>query len=552
MLAQLNPRVGDITANCAQILAAIEQAERQQADLIIFPELAILGYPPRDLLLRNQVIENNLAALQRIALASRQVAIVVGAVTRNHHPTGLPIHNSVVFCAGGQIVHVQPKCLLPNYDVFDERRYFEPANRTAVIPWTCPGGRSWRLGMSVCEDLWNDQLFIDHRLYTVDPIQQLADQKSDLFINISASPYWLGKHQQRLAIFTEQVRHHGQPLVYVNQVGGNDDLIFDGASLVLNGRGEIVAQAPAFQESLLLVDLEKANPQAVSSYPAELDSLIEALTLGLRDYVRKCGFQEVVIGLSGGIDSAVTAVLAVRALGPQNVHGVAMPSRFSSDHSLEDARLLAEALQTDYRVIPIHEMHAVTEQQLQKQWPNRPADTTEENLQARIRGQIMMALSNKFGWLVLTTGNKSELAVGYCTLYGDMCGGLAVISDVAKTRIYQLAERINAEAKRDLIPLRTISKPPSAELRPHQCDQDSLPPYDILDAILQLYLEQHRSRAEIIAAGFAPQIVQDVIRRVDQNEYKRRQSPPGLKITARAFGVGWRMPIAARVTQFDE
>lgn len=545
-LAQVNPTVGDVEGNSRLIRDSISAALQQKAELVIFPELITIGYPPRDLLLRHDLIEANLQAVQHLAGDCQRISAVIGCVTPNDSGHGLSLFNTAALCTGGRIAGLHHKCLLPNYDVFDERRYFESSPSAKVCEWQSSAGHKLKLGLTVCEDLWNDTQFVDQRLYQANPIAELARQGADWLINISASPYWRGKQSQRLKIFSQQAREQNRPIIYVNQVGGNDDLLFDGASMVIDSSGDLIAQARAFQEELLIVDLCRPQTNIIHPYPEDIDAVLEALILGTRDYVRKCGFKEVVIGLSGGIDSAVTAVIAARALGPKNVHGVAMPSQFSSGHSLEDAQQTADRLGIDYRVIPIHQMHEVVLATLQPHFAGRSPDTTEENLQARIRGQILMALSNKFGWLVLTTGNKSELAVGYCTLYGDMCGGLAVISDVAKTCIYQLAKRINEPAGYDLIPQRTLDKPPSAELRPDQTDQDTLPPYDLLDGILQRYVEQQLSAEEIIAAGFDPQIVREVIRRVDLNEYKRRQAAPGLKVTARAFGIGWRMPIAAK------
>ncbi len=585
VLAQLNPIVGDFAGNVAKAIESIRHARRNGADLVVLPELFTFGYPPRDLLLRQDLVEQNLAAVHEIAEACNRIAAVVGYVEKNDSGKGLPLYNAAAFCRDGRIVSRHYKALLPNYDVFDERRYFEPAHEIHPCDWTTSDGSPFKMGITICEDLWNDQQFIDQWWYEFDPIERLGRCDLDVLINISASPFWMGKQQQRLAIFSRQVRQYGFPLVYVNQVGGNDELIFDGASFVLDSQGRLVAQARAFEEDHLVVDLNRLedkpaaplspqssalspdssvlNPQSsvlclnssvlspqpsvlITPYPDEIDSAIEALVLGTRDYVQKCGFKEVVLGLSGGIDSAVTAVIAARALGPSAVHSVAMPSRFSSDHSLNDAKTLAQNLGIDFQVIPIHEMHEVSERVMKPHFGGRTPDVTEENMQARIRGQILMALSNKFGWLLLTTGNKSELAVGYCTLYGDMCGGLAVISDVAKTTIYAVARRLNEQAGSPLIPENSLTKAPSAELKPDQTDQDSLPPYDVLDEILHRYVERLESPAQMIEAGFDQRLVLDVVRKVDLNEYKRRQAAQGLKITARAFGVGWRRPIAAR------
>jgi len=551
-LGQLNPTVGDIEGNIHLVSDAIRRAQEAGAELIVLPELVTLGYLPKDLLLREGVIRRNLDALERIAQFCTGIAAVVGFVSRNESGGGLPLHNAAAFCADGCVRSTHAKSLLPNYDVFDERRYFQPADNVQLCHWDSPRDGRVALGITICEDLWNDEQFVDREQYRQDPIEQLAKKGADLLINISASPFWVGKQPARRDIFARQVREHGIPLVFVNQVGGNDDLIFDGGSMVFDREGTLIAQAKAFEEDLVVLDLADPASGQVQPYPDETDSLIEGLVLGTRDYVRKCGFSEVIVGLSGGIDSSVCAVIAARALGAEALHGVAMPSRYSSAHSLQDAELLAHNLGMDFRIIDIETMHQAAESTLKSSFAGSGTGIAEENLQARIRGQILMALSNKFGWLPLTTGNKSELAVGYCTLYGDMCGGLAVLSDVAKTSVYEIARRFNCQAGRDVIPDRVLTKPPSAELRPNQTDQDSLPPYEQLDPILAGYVERHESAEQIIAAGFEPDLVADVLRRVDRNEYKRRQAAPGLKVTSRAFGAGWRMPIAARFESLPE
>jgi NAD+ synthetase len=546
-LAQINPTVGDIEGNLAKACAAARRAREERVDLVVLPELTLLGYPPRDLLLREHIIHRCEEAVELFAQACTGVAGVVGAVTRNDSGSGLPLYNSAVLCAAGRVIARHHKCLLPNYDVFDERRYFQPAEAVAAASIPISRDHQLRIGLTICEDLWNDRAFAQHSLYALNPLELLARDGIELVTNISASPFWVGKQEQRERIFKHQADRCRAAVVLTNQVGGNDELVFDGASMVIAPDGRILARARSFHEDFLVVDLDDPRSGRVESYPDELDSLLGALILGLGDYVRKCGFDHVVLGLSGGIDSALTAVLAAKAIGPARVHGVAMPSRYSSSASLEDARLLASRLGIDFRVIPIERMHEAAETTLEPHFGDRAPDATEENLQARIRGQILMSLSNKFGWLLLTTGNKSELAVGYCTLYGDMCGGLAVLSDVAKTTVYRLAERLNKSAS-EIIPRRILTRPPSAELRPEQTDQDTLPPYEVLDEILARYVERHEDLPTIVAAGFDAGTVADVIGRVDRNEYKRRQSPPGLKVTARAFGVGWRMPIAALCT----
>jgi len=543
-LAQINPTVGDVDGNARRIAVTIRDASSGGADLVVFPELAITGYPPKDLLLRGAFVERNLRALDSIAAQTKDVVAIVGYVAPNTTERGKPLFNAAAVCAEGRIVAARCKSLLPEYDVFDERRYFEPG-RDAAPTVVRIAGAPVRLGVSICEDLWNDEQFSSFRLYGENPVESLA-AGSDLLINIAASPYNVDKQGFRLALFGRQVRRWRVPLVAVNQVGGNDDLVFDGGSLALNARGELIAQAKAFEEDLCIVDLGDAAPQSVAPYPAGVPGVYRALVLGTRDYVRKCGLTSVVVGLSGGVDSAVTAAIAVAALGPEHVHAVAMPSRYSSDHSLADAAELADNLGVHCDVIPIEAAHRAMEDMLSPQFAGLVPGVAEENLQARVRGNILMALSNKFGWLVLSTGNKSEWAMGYCTLYGDMCGGLAVLSDVPKTMVYELAEHVNAAAARPVIPRRTITKPPSAELRPNQTDQDTLPPYGVLDGILQLYVEEQLSPEAIIERGYDAAIVRDVARRVDVNEYKRKQGPIGLKVTTRAFGTGRRMPVAAK------
>lgn len=543
-LAQCNPIVGDIEGNTARIIAMIADAERAGAHLVIFPELVVTGYPPKDLLLRQHFVKRNVAAIEQIAQACRTVTAVVG-FARPNPGEGKPLHNAAAICTNGHVLKSHGKLLLPTYDVFDETRYFAP-DSTSDLTTLELGGKSWRVGFSICEDLWNDAQFDGRRLYAADPIAALVRAGAELLVNVSASPFTVGKQAERIRIFGRQIAAHGVPLAYVNQVGGNDELIFDGGSAYFTADGKLAAQAKLFEEDLLLVDTDHPQDSRREPLPEDIASIGEALVLGTRDYVRKCGFREVVIGLSGGIDSAVAAALAVRALGAEHVHGVAMPSRFSSTHSVEDAAELARGLGIDFRIIPITGLHAAAEEALAPHFAGRPVDVTEENIQARARGQILMALSNKFGWMLLTTGNKSELAVGYCTLYGDMCGGLAVISDVPKMHVYALGRWINEQAGKPLIPERTFTKPPSAELRENQTDQDSLPPYPVLDAILKRYVEEEQSADEIAAAGFDRATVVGVIRMVDGSEYKRKQAATGLKVTSRAFGIGRRLPIASR------
>ena len=544
-LAQINPVVGDIEGNTDKLLRAVARAAEAGADLVVGPELAVFGYPPKDLLLKEHLIKRNLQAVETIAAASTGTAVVVGFAQPSERSQGKDLCNAAALCIDGRIACVRGKRLLPTYDVFDEHRYFDPADTVAVADVDLPGFKG-RLGFSICEDLWNYRAAGGRLPYDEDPIAELVQAGAEVLFNIAASPFAVGKQQARVDIFSAQVARHGVPLVYVNQVGGNDDLVFDGASAVFGPDGSVVAQARAFQEDLLIVDLDQPAPADLTPYPDAIASVHDALVLGTRDYVNKCGFRAVLLGLSGGIDSAVTAAIAVEALGPDRVHGVALPSRYSSGHSLTDAQALADNLGIEMRTIAIEQIHKVIETELRPHFGSGSPGVAEENIQARIRGNLLMGLSNKHGWLLLTTGNKSELAVGYCTLYGDMCGGLAVISDVPKTMVYDLARYVNHRAGRELIPDSSITKPPSAELKDNQCDQDSLPPYDVLDAILQLYVEQEKSVDEIAARGFDRDLVRDVARKVDLNEYKRKQAAVGLKVTSRAFGTGRRMPIAAR------
>lgn len=547
-LLQLNYTVGDLSGNAERIRAAVEAVAAAGAELAITSELALLGYPPRDLLLYPALIERVGQVLQQLAARLREsIPVVVGSVQPNPLPEGRPLYNAAAWLEGGQIRHWFQKSLLPTYDVFDEDRYFEPGSPPQPVQY---GG--YRLGFTICEDIWNDRDFWQHRRYHRDPVDEMARCGADLLINLSASPFSLGKQKLRVEMLGSLARKHALPILYVNQVGGNDDLIFDGASCALDGRGRVVAQAAAFQPDCLMVDVEalvhppEEGPEVQGSrWPTEPEAeLYEALVLGTRDYVSKCGFREVLLGLSGGIDSAVTAVIAADALGPGQVLGVLMPSPYSSPGSLTDAYQLAQNLGIPTLKLPIHSIMESYQHLLDEPFAGLPPDIAEENLQSRIRGTLLMALSNKFGRLLLSTGNKSELAVGYCTIYGDMSGGLAVISDVPKTWVYRLARWINRHQER--IPLPILTKPPSAELRPGQKDSDSLPPYDVLDAILQRHIEQHQSAAELVAQGFDPDTVQQVLHLVQSAEFKRHQAPPGLRVTDRAFGTGWRMPIAKR------
>ncbi len=539
-LAQINTIVGDLTGNEAKILAAYDRAVAAKCDLVLSPELAITGYPPRDLLQKKHFVAQNLEVLQRMAAKTGATGLVVGFVGDHRAEPGRDLTNSVALLRHGKIAAIRHKTLLPTYDVFDEDRYFEPAAENTPVDFD-----GHKLGLTICEDVWNDEDFWPDRLYRRNPPMDLVAAGADILLNISASPWHLGKETTRFEMLRSLALKSKRPVVYCNLVGGNDELIFDGGSLVFNAAGELVAQGKSFEEDFLIVDLPAAtSPASGIRHPASEETLYYALVLGLRDYLHKCGFKSAVLGLSGGIDSALVAVLAVAALGKENVRGISLPSEFSSQGSLDDARILAENLGIRYDVIAIQPPFAAVRGQLGEVFAGLKEDTTEENIQARLRGVTLMALSNKFGSLLLTTGNKSELAVGYCTLYGDMCGGLAVLSDVPKTMVYRLSRWINRE--REIIPAASITKPPSAELRPDQKDQDSLPEYDVLDAILEEYVVRHRSLAEILKLGFDEAAVRKVIRLIDGNEYKRRQAAPGLKVTTKAFGVGRRMPIAQR------
>lgn len=535
--AQMNTTVGAIAANTDLIIAKIAEARQAGAQLVLFPELAISGYPPMDLLDQPHFIDLNLQALQRIREATLGITAIVGFIDRNNSNQGKRLFNAAAVLQNQELRSVHYKTLLPTYDVFDEERYFESAPMVSVIELL---GK--RVGITICEDLWNDSDFWTHRLYQDDPVEQLAKQGMELLINISASPFHVGKPALRMQMVQSLARKHGVPALYVNQVGGNDSLVFDGHSFCTNAEGEITWLGAGFQEQFAILDLPVASPPQPVALATDMGMIEEALVLGVRDYLYKSGFRSVVLGLSGGIDSAITAAIAAKALGPDQVLGVAMPSQYSSEGSVTDAVALAKNLGIQYQEIPIKPMFDAFGQSLAPAFAGRAEDVTEENLQARIRGNLLMALSNKFGHLLLTTGNKSEMAVGYCTLYGDMCGGLAVISDLPKTWVYALAEHLNRDD--EVIPRNTIEKPPSAELRPDQKDQDTLPPYEVLDAILQAYIEEQRSADEIVALGYERTTVEWVIRRINLNEYKRRQAPPGLKVTRKAFGPGRRFPIA--------
>jgi len=555
-LLQLNSTVGDFSANRQKLITAYKAAVARGAEFVLAPELFLCGYPPRDLLLRADFVDTHLAVLAETAGSVGKVPLCVGGADQNPERPGRALRNSAAVLQNGKIIWRTHKCLLPTYDVFDEDRYFEPAK--TIAPFEFDGRK---LGITICEDIWNDQDFWPERLYRRDPIKELIAQGAQAIINISASPWHDGKERVRLEMLQRVARDEGVPLAYVNLVGANDELIFDGHSVVLDHRGEPLALGKGFAEDLLVADLsfsrsrgdeaqiknESKTPCVVSDkfkWPAREQQLFAALSLGIRDYIGKCGFTSAIVGLSGGIDSALVAVLAAEALGPDKVTGVSMPARYSSPGSLSDAQALAKNLGIRYEVLPVETAFQSVEKQLATVFAGTKPNEAEENVQSRLRGVTLMALSNKFGALVLTTGNKSEMAVGYCTLYGDMCGALAPLADVFKLDVYKLARWVNRQ--REIIPAASLTKPPSAELRPNQKDQDSLPPYEILDRILDAYVVQNLSKPEIIARGFDAAVVNDVINKITFSEYKRRQAAPGLKVSPRAFGIGRRIPIAQK------
>jgi len=542
-LGQLNPTIGDFAGNLRLIRDAMASAQAAAADLLVLPELMLCGYPPRDLLERDAFLAASARALSDLtASVQGNLAVLVGfPEILPEVKTGRRIANAAALIHERRILAIRRKSLLPTYDVFDEWRYFEAATSVAPVAF-----RGRNLGISICEDIWNDGDFWPHRLYREDPIEKLVAAGADLIVNIAASPYTIEKRHLRPRMLASVARRWQRPLVFVNQVGGQDDLVFDGSSLAMNAQGEVVARAAEHAADLVVVDVDARQGEMPSEMrpwvQSDARSALSALVSGTRDYARRCGFEGALIGLSGGIDSAVVACIASRALGPKNVLGVAMPSRYSSQHSRSDAAELAKNLGIEFREIAIEPMFAAYLESLAPAFAGRPADVTEENLQARIRGGLLMALSNKFGKLLLSTGNKSEIATGYCTLYGDTNGGLAVISDVPKTWVYKIAREINADGVAN--PESTLTKPPSAELRPNQVDQDSLPPYEVLDAILAAHVEEGLDTQALVAAGFERATVDKVLRLVRVSEYKRRQLPPGLKITGKAFGTGRRYPVA--------
>ncbi len=597
-IAQLNPTIGNITHNAQQIITAVQEAAKQNVRLLLTPELSLCGYPPRDLLLYPRFIDSMEQQLEEIAsYIPKDIAILVGTVTKNPHAHSQgqkPLYNSIALLEAGEVKHIFHKRLLPTYDVFDEDRYFQPGNKsnsfklspnlqtsppTPLYPPLSPrrGGKKEekslymgegrkinreektiekeiKIGVTICEDLWNDETFWGKRSYEINPIADLAESGIDIIVNLSASPYSVGKHQLREKMLSHAATRYNIPILYANQVGANDDLIFDGNSVVYDSKGEIVSHAKSFDSDLVIVEVDKLiSPLSKGSIPPQSplikrgglnEEIFSALVLGVKDYARKCGFTKALLGLSGGIDSSLVAAIASEALGCDNVLGVLMPSPYSSDHSITDAVDLVNNLNIKSHKIPIKTAMKAYDNMLEPLFTGTEFGVAEENIQSRIRGNILMAIANKFGYLLLSTGNKSEMAVGYCTLYGDMNGGLAVIADVPKTKVFDLCRWLNRE--QEIIPVNVINKPPSAELKPGQKDQDSLPPYEILDDIIERIVCQHQSEAEVVASGFDAEVVKTVMKLLARAEFKRRQAPPGLKITDRAFGTGWRMPIASK------
>ncbi|MGC8717345.1 MAG: NAD+ synthase [bacterium] len=534
VLAQINPTIGDLKGNLEKILKEIKKAKVLSSDLIIFPELSIIGYPPKDLLYNVELARRIEEVLNEvIAPISDNLGVIIGSPFYD----GEIIYNSALFFYNGKLLGRQDKTLLPTYDVFDEARYFRPAGSIHTILF-----KDKKLGVTICEDIWNDKDYWNRKVYDIDPVEKLVSQGIDVIINISASPYYYGKRVLRASMLSYVAKKYKKKIIYVNQVGGNDELIFDGSSLAIDEDGYIIWEGKEFDEDFGLIDLlDVSSREDPSSIREDISSIYKALVLGIRDYFHKTGFKKALIALSGGIDSSLVACLAVSSLGSENVLGVSMPSRYSSKESIEDAKLLAKNLGIDLKVIPIEKIFSSFIETLNSE--GKPIiDMAEENLQARIRGNVIMFISNREGYLVLSTGNKSELAMGYCTLYGDMSGGLSVIGDLPKTLVYELARFINRE--REIIPERVFIKPPSAELRPNQKDEDSLPPYSILDPIIKAYIEENLPIEAIIEKGFDHKLVESVIKRIDSAEYKRRQSAPILKVTTKAFGIGRRMPIA--------
>jgi NAD+ synthase (glutamine-hydrolysing) len=535
-IGQINPTVGALAGNAELIRRAYDEGVRAGADVVMVPELAVTGYPARDLLDRPYFIQQALAVRDALAAMTGDTTLVFGCPIPSTQWCGKPLHNAAIVARNGKILLEQKKSLLPTYDVFDELRYFEPGKEVHLVEIA-----GVRAGVTICEDFWFDDEVLEKKLYCANPVDDLARQGAEVLLNISASPFNAGKRRARQEIFSAIAARYDVPLVYVNQVGGNDELLFDGSSIVFDKTGQTIFCAPAFEEHYTLVHLQGSPCEAVLSMSEE-EEIGRGLILGLGDYIRKVGFKKVVVGLSGGIDSALTAAIAVEALGADRVTGIGMPSQFSSDHSLNDARQLAQNLGIEFHVVPISPIYEPYEKATDALFGEHKFDTTNENIQARIRGNILMAWSNRTGAMVVSTGNKSEMAVGYCTLYGDMAGGLSLLADVYKTTIYKVARWINRD--REVIPMSTMTKAPSAELRPNQTDQDTLPPYDILDGILKLYIEEWKEVDAIVEAGYDRALVLRVLKMVDMAEFKRRQAAPTIRVSSKAFGSGRDMPIA--------
>jgi len=542
-LAQLNPTIGDSEGNSRKIIQACQASEKAGADLVVFSELVLTGYPPRDLLYKPDLICEGQKALESLVADIKGPAVLMGHVGKRKNGAGKGLTNSAVLFQNGQILAQAEKVLLPTYDVYDETRYFQAANHPVVYKLS-----GTQLGITICEDIWNFPDFYDQDIYLSNPVEELAQAGADIILNISASPYRVGRWQTRRELGQHIVDRFKLPFVLVNQVGGNDDLLFDGHSFALSASGDVIAQAKGFAEDLVVVDLEQGKGDVRPTPECNEEEMFRGLVMGVHDYLNKCGYRKAVVGLSGGIDSAVVAAIAVEALGAEQVMGISMPSQYTASQSISDAERLAGNLGLSFSVVPIHELFEQYKKSLSPLFSGMAEDVTEENIQARIRGNILMAASNKLGSMVLSTGNKSEMSVGYCTLYGDMAGGLSVISDVPKMKVYALARWINRD--KEIIPQAIIERPPTAELKPNQTDQDSLPPYEVLDAILEGYVEKHWSAERLIEEGYEAEVVRQVVRKVDSNEYKRNQAAPGLKVTAKAFGSGRRNPIAQKFRRY--
>lgn len=539
--AQINPTIGDIAGNVEKILTHVGRAKELGAQLVVFPEMCLTGYPPRDLLERSYFIDQNIAALSELAPKVKDVSALVGFVEKNLAPEGKPLYNAAALLEGGEIAYVCFKSLLPTYDVFDEARYFEPSAGNAPIKIA-----GQKVALTLCEDIWTDELAGPRKLYNRDPLGEMVKKKFQLIINMSASPWSVGKEHVRTELMKAQAKKYNVPVVCVNQVGGNDELIFDGNSVAVDNQGNIIAQAKPFEEDIIMIDLDYGAGDQHGLKLSDPEAVYRALVLGTRDYAHKCGFRKAVVGLSGGVDSALVATLAAEALGPENVLGVAMPTQFSSEATRHDAEALARTLGIEFKSFSVQPVFDAYLAEFAKLFPGKPQDLTEQNIQARIRGNLLMAISNKLGHLVLSTGNKSELSTGYTTLYGDAAGGLAVIADVPKTLVYRVAREV-VNRDREVIPQSTLTRPPTAELRHNQRDTDDLPEYEVLDPILKAYIEEGKSPEEIAASGLPKEAVEKAVRLVERNEYKRRQIPSGLRVTTKAFGIGRRYPVARKL-----